>query len=116
VHGGETLDGLVFTVSPKAAGLAGVVQDETGQPVPNALITMLPDPIHIGVDIHRCFQETDQNGGFTCDSLTPGKYRIAAWRTYPPDGLQALNEVGLRGAPVELSESERASITLTVLK
>ncbi len=116
VHGGETLDGLVFTVSPKAARLAGVVQDETGQPVPNAPVTMLPDPKHAGVDIHRCFQETDQNGGFACDSLTPGKYRIAAWRTYPPDGLQAQNEVELKGTPVELSESERASITLTVPK
>jgi hypothetical protein len=116
VHGGETLDGLVFTVSPKAARLAGVVQDESGQPVPNAPVTMLPDPKHIGVDIHRCFQETDQNGGFACDSLTPGKYRIAAWRTYPPDGLQALNEVELKGTPVEVSESGRASITLTVPK
>ncbi len=38
VHGGETLDGLVFTVSLKAARLAGVVQDETGRPVPNAQV------------------------------------------------------------------------------
>lgn len=115
VHGGETLDGLVFTVSPKAARLAGVVQDETGQPVPNAPVTMLPDPKHIGVDIHRCFQETDQNGGFTCDGLAPGKYRIAAWRTFP-EMQQTLSEGALKGTPVELSESDRTSITLTVPK
>jgi Carboxypeptidase regulatory-like domain len=116
VHGGESLDGLVFTVSPKGARLTGVVQDETGQPVPDAPIIMRADPKHIDVDIHSCIQQTDQNGGFTCDGLAPGKYRIAAWRTFPPDGLQAQNEVELKGTPVELSESDRASITLTVSK
>jgi len=116
VHGGENLDGLVFTVSSKAARLTGVVQDETGKPVPNAQIMMLPDPKHLDLDIHTCIQQTDQNGGFTCYSVAPGKYRIAAWPTYPPDGLQARNEVSLKGTPVEVSESERASITLTVPK
>jgi hypothetical protein len=115
VHSGENLDGLVFTVSPKAARLAGVVQDETGQPVPNAPVIMLPDPKHVDLDIHRCFQQTDQNGAFTCDNLAPGKYRIAAWRA-PPDFPAAWDEVSAKGAPVELSESDRASITLTVPK
>ena len=44
IHSGENLDGLVFTVSPHAARLAGVVQDETGMPVPDAHVLMLPDP------------------------------------------------------------------------
>ena len=115
VHGGESLDGLVFTVSSKAARLTGIVQDETGQPVPNAKVIMLPDPKHIDVDIHRRFQEADQNGEFTCDGLAPGKYRIAAWRTFP-DLPGALDEVSAKGAPIELSESGRTSISLTVLK
>jgi hypothetical protein len=116
VHGGENLDGLVFTVSSKAARLAGVVQDETGQPVPNAKVIMEPDPKHlVDGDIHRCAQEADQNGGFTCDGVAPGKYRIAAWRTFP-EMQQSWNEVGLKGTPVEVSENERASITLTVPK
>lgn len=115
VHAGEDLDGLVFTVSPKASRLAGVVQDETGQAVPNASVIMLPDPKHIDVDIHRCLQQTDQNGGFTCDGLAPGKYRIAAWRKFP-ELPAAWDEVSAKGTPVELSESGRASITLTVPK
>ncbi len=42
----QTLDGLVFTVSPKAARLTGFVQDETGGPISNARVMMLPDPRH----------------------------------------------------------------------
>ena len=115
VHAGENLDGLVFTVSPKAARLTGVVRDETGQPVPNAPVIMLPDPKHVDFDVHRCFAQTDQNGEFDCDGLAPGKYRIAAWRT-PSHFPEAWDEVSTKGTLVEVSESERASITLTVSK
>ncbi len=85
----------------------------TGRPVPNATVIMLPDPKHLDVDIHQCIRETDQNGGFACDSLTPGKYRIAAWRTHP-DFPEAWDEVTSKGTPLELPESGRASIVLTV--
>jgi hypothetical protein len=111
VHGGEILDGLVLTISPKAARLAGVVQDEAGLPVPNAQVVLQPDPKHIALDFHRCMQRTDQNGGFACDSLAPGKYRIAAWRTAPDSPV---DEIAAKGTPLELPESARASIVLTV--
>ncbi len=74
---------------------------------------MLPDPKHLDVDIHRCFQQSDQNGGFACDSLAPGKYRIAAWRTFP-DVPDIWDEVVAKGTPLELPESGRASLVLTV--
>jgi len=115
VHSGESLDGLVFTVSSKAARLTGVVQDETGQPVPNALVTMLPDPKHVDVDVHRCFPQSDQSGEFECDGLAPGKYRIAAWRT-PSRFPEAWDEVSTKGTPVEVPEGGRIAIALTVLK
>jgi hypothetical protein len=89
VHGGENLDGLVFTVSPKAGTVTGVVQGESGSPLPNAIVILQPDPMHIFPDIHGCSRTADQNGGFTCDDLAPGKYRIAAWRDDPLDYLQA---------------------------
>jgi len=115
VHSGENLDGLVFTVSSKAGTVTGVVQDESGSPLPNANIILQTDPVHIFPDIHLCLRTADQNGGFTCDGLAPGKYRIAAWRS-GLDFLQARNEVALKGTPVELSESGRVSIVLTVSK
>ena len=61
--------------------------------MPNAHVIMLPDPKHLDVDIHWCLQETDQNGGFTCDRLAPGKYRIAAWRT-----LTESNKLGTKSS------------------
>jgi Carboxypeptidase regulatory-like domain len=116
VHGGESLDGLVFTVSPKAGTVTGIVQDETGSPIPNANVILQPDPRHTDRDIHGCLPTADQNGGFTCDSLAPGKYRVAAWRTFPLDFLQARDEVASKGTLLEVSESGRASIVLTVPK
>jgi hypothetical protein len=115
VRAGANLDGLVFTVSPKAGAVTGVVQDETGSPMPDAIVILQPDPRHIDRDIHGCLRTADQNGGFTCDNLAPGKYRIAAWRT-PPDFPQAWNEVTSKGTAVELFESRRASIVLTAPK
>ncbi len=116
VHGGESLDGLVFTVSPKAGTVTGIVHDETGSPIPNANVILQPDPRHTERDIHGCLRTTDQNGGFTCDSLAPGRYRVAAWRTFPLDFLRARDEVASKGTQLEVSESGRASIILKVPK
>ncbi len=115
VHAGEQLDGLLFTVSLKAGILTGVVQDEMGNPVPNALVMLQPDPRHGDIDIHLCNQTTDQNGAFTCDNLAPGKYQAAAWRTFP-DIFPAWNEIATRGTSVDVSESGRPTIVLNVPK
>ena len=106
----------MFTVSLKAGSVTGVVQDDSGSPLPNADVILQPDPKHTDLDVHVCLKTADQNGGFTCDGLAPGKYRIAAWRGGPLDFPQAWNELASKGTPVEVSESGRASITLTVLK
>ena len=72
-----------------AGSVTGVVQGESGSPLPNAIVILQPDPMHIFPDIHGCSRTADQNGGFTCDDLAPCKYRIAAWRDDPLDYLQA---------------------------
>ncbi len=91
VHAGEHLDDLIFTVSLKAGVVNGTVQDENANPVPGATVILQPDPRHRDRDPHECWRTADQNGGFNCDNLAPGKYRIAAWRTDPdsiPTGPQ----------------------------
>jgi hypothetical protein len=115
IHSGENLDSLVFTVSSKAGALTGVVQDETGSPMPGAVVMLQPDPPHGARDIHVCMRTADQSGGFTCDNLAPGKYRIAAWRG-DPDMPQAWNEIASKGTPVELSEGGHVPIAVTVLR
>jgi hypothetical protein len=119
VHGGETLDDLVFTVSSKGGTVTGMVQDESGSPIPDAIVIMQPDPRHTEPDIHECSRTADQNGGFTCDSLAPGKYRVAAWRSRPdgfPDMQAIRNEIASKGTQLEVSESGRASVVLTTPK
>ncbi len=93
----------------------GTVQDENANPVPGAFVILQPDPRHGALDPHECLRTADQNGGFNCDNLAPGKYRIAAWRT-DPEFPQALNEIASSGTPVEVSEGGREAIVLNVQK
>jgi hypothetical protein len=112
IQSGETIDGLVFTVSAKAGTLDGVVKDETGGMVPDAIVMLQPDPIHGVPDIHACQQTTDQNGAFTCGNLAPGKYRVAASLRIPPTS----DAVSTSGTPVEISESGDVAITVPLSK
>jgi hypothetical protein len=114
VRSGEQLGDLIFAVSLKAGIVTGVVQDATGNAVPNAMVILQPDPRHADIDVHECSRTTDQKGEFTCDNLAPGKYKVAAWRTYP-EHFPAWSEVTARGDPVEVSESGRPAITVKVL-
>lgn len=112
IHSGDTIDDLVLTVSTKAASIAGVVKDEAGNTVPDAHVMLRPDPPHIDPDIHGCFQDSDQNGGFICPSLAPGKYRVAAW---PKDNAdwQNMQEI-VRSSGVRVDAPERGEISVTV--
>jgi hypothetical protein len=112
IRSAENLDSLVFTVSPRAGVLTGIVQNEMSSPVPGAIVMLQPDPKHGDRDIHTCLRTTDQGGTFTCDNLTPGKYRLAAWRSSPQDW----NDVASKGASVEVMEGGRVPIVLPVLK
>jgi hypothetical protein len=114
IGGGESIDSLVFTVSAKAAIVTGLVQDETGAKLAGATVILQPDPRHGDRDIHTCFRQADQGGGFTCDNLAPGKYRIAAWRSLP-DLEKAWSEVASEGLSVELSEGQHFPMVLSVL-
>jgi hypothetical protein len=115
IQSGKTLDGLAFLVSSKGAAISGVVQDENGSPVADANVILLPNPPHHNPDVHECSKTSDQNGGFTCDGLAPGKYKAAAWLNIS-DYQQALGELTSKGTQVEVSERGRAAITLVPLK
>jgi hypothetical protein len=114
VQGGETIDGLVFTVSTKAGTLNGVVKDETGAVVPDAFAVLQPDPRHADMDIHRCVQRTDQNGAFTCQHIAPGKYRMGAWRKIPD--LNWSEMVNSSGTPLEIPESGVVAVTVPLVQ
>jgi hypothetical protein len=115
VESGDTIDGLVFTVSTNAGALNGMVQDETGSPAPGAFVVVQPDPPHIDPDIHTCERTADQNGAFTCPNLAPGKYRVAAWAKVPgPQGGQ--DAVHVSGTPVEIPESGQVAIPVPLIK
>ena len=116
IHSGEAVDGLVLTISTKAATLTGVVKDEAGNTIPDAYVWLQPDPPHIAPDTHRCFQTADQNGGFTCQSLAPGKYRVAALRKDTADWQNMQEIVRSSGVPVDLSEGGVISVMVPLLK
>jgi len=116
IHSGETIDDLILTVSTKAASIAGVVRDDAGNAVPDAHVMLRPDPPHIDPDIHGCFQDSNQNGGFRCQSIAPGKYRVAAWPKDYAEWQNMQEIVRSSGVRVDVSESSEISVTVPLIK
>lgn len=71
---------LEIVLSPNAASISGVVQNEKGEPVKEIMVT-----ISQRLDLQPGSQEffrslrTDAKGAFNLTGLAPGEYRVLAW-------------------------------------
>ena len=85
---------LVYRTPPTPASLSGVVRDEAGQPVPNAVVlvsTVRGEAVHV---------RSDADGRYRLDGITPGRVTpmAGAW------GYEAVNGVALRLSPGQFQD------------
>jgi hypothetical protein len=80
---------LVYRESPAPASLSGVVRDQTGQPIADAVV--LVSTVR-GEDVHT---RSDASGRYRLDGITPGRYvpMAGAW------GYDAVNGPAVRLSP-----------------
>ena len=80
---------LVYREPPAPASLSGVVQDEAGQPIPNAVV--LVSTVR-GEDVHV---RSDATGRYRLEDISPGRYvpMAGAW------GYDAVNGPAVRLSP-----------------
>ena len=76
---------LDVVLSPKGAKLTGVVVDEKGQPVANAVVVAMPEEKFRKRSERYAKATTDQRGQFSMQGLIPGQYSLLAWESLDGD-------------------------------
>jgi hypothetical protein len=116
VNGGTVvLDGVA---SANGGVAEGVVTDQKGEPVANAVIVAVPET-RLRARVER-FRKTvsDQSGRFTLHGIPPGEYTLFAWESvdgeayYNPEFLKNYEP---RGSALRVGEGDRKSVQLAVI-
>jgi hypothetical protein len=108
--------GLQLVISSNVAALEGSVSNDRLEIVPGSLVVLVPDRR----DRDELFQETiaDGNGHYSFDSVSPGNYSVISWEALQRFGYfdpDVLAQVDQKGRPVQLTESSKQSLNVTVI-
>jgi len=109
-----TLD-LELTLN--GGSVSGAVMHE-GNPVPNALVALIPDPPNRDRFEMYSTKLTDELGRFTMLGLPPGDFKLYAWEdpqgadVRDPDFLKTFEK---RGTVVHVQEKQRQNVQLDVI-
>jgi hypothetical protein len=116
MNGGAVVLDLV--ASANGASAEGMVTDQKGEPVANAVIVAVPEPRLRGrVERYRT-TESDQSGRFALRGLQPGDYTLFAWESvdgeayYNPEFLKTYET---QGNALRVSEGDRKTMQLVVI-
>lgn len=116
VNGGTTVLDLV--ASTNGGVVEGVVTDQKGAPVANAVIVAVPEP-RLRTRVDRYHKTTsDQSGRFSLRGIPPGDYTLLAWESvdsdayYNPEFLKAYES---QGVSVRLSEGDRKTMQVQAI-
>jgi len=109
---GGTLD---IVLSSKAADIAGSVQNDKGEALAGVIVTLWPQTSDASFMGGSRQANTDQNGGFRFQNLTPGEYDVAAWEELEPGLTQSadfLNHFTNEASAIKLAEGGHESPSL----
>ncbi len=116
VNGGAVA--LDVVVSANGAVAEGVVTDQKGGPVANAVIVAVPETRLRGRSERFRKTVSDQSGRFALHGIPPGEYSLFAWESvdgeayYNPDFLKTYEE---RGSGLRVGEGDRKTVQLAVI-
>lgn len=104
-----------IVMSEKGGQVDGTVAGEDGNPVPGALVVMIPESRRFS---RYKEMTTDQHGAFSFKGVTPGDYKILAWEDVDPGAYQDPEFIKpfLGGAEsASLRESDHKAVSLKVI-
>jgi len=105
-------------LSNKAASVAGVVNNDKGEPMANATVVLIPDEARRSQPQLFRVVPTDQAGRFSLRGVAPGNYRVVAWEEIEsglwmaPDFLATLER---KGESIRAEPSGSVSVQLKAL-
>lgn len=117
---GQTLDGLVITVTDRLPTVTGTLRDDKGNPAPTAAAIIFPEDATLwdsGLNTVR-IARVDQLGVFSCRALRPGTYlAIAVPAVNGNDWMdpQFLESLRSRATEVMLKEGDTKQLNLVVV-
>ena len=97
--------------------LQGTVADRRQQPLPNAVVAIVPAPtLRRRTDLYK--SALTDGGRFRLVGLAPGEYRVFSW-DYIEDGIwfdsEFMSSIETRGKSIRISEGATESVELPVL-
>jgi protocatechuate 3,4-dioxygenase beta subunit len=109
---------LEMVASASGAVVDGVVADQKGEPVANAVVVAVPEAGLRGrLDRYRK-TVSDQSGRFTLHGIPPGSYTLFAWESvdgeayYNPEFVKSYEE---QGSALRVAEGDHKGQQLTVI-
>jgi protocatechuate 3,4-dioxygenase beta subunit len=102
---------LEIVVGGPAAVVTGVVHNDKGEPMPGAVITLVPKNTKGRTDLFRS-STSDQNGNIRIRGVVPGEYKAYAWEDIEPysyNDPEVLRQFEDKGKPVHIAESDKKS-------
>ncbi len=108
---------LDLVIAAPAAALTGTVHNDKGQPVPGAMITLVPKDTKGRTDLSRT-GTADQNGNIRMFGIVPAEYNVFAWEDIESgaaDDEDFRKPFDSLGSKVKLAEGSKESVQLTVI-
>jgi hypothetical protein len=120
LHTGNIPDGeMLIVIGTNPGGLAGIAKDESGAPMSNVTVALLPDEYHRNrIDLYQN-AISDAAGAYRFDRVPPGAYRLFAWEDVEKDAWRNPAFMRLfenRGKGVNVSEGISGNADLDVIR
>lgn len=108
---------LDLVIGAPAAELNGIVRNDKGDPVPGAMITLVPKDAKSRTDMSKT-GSSDQNGNIKMRGIVPAEYNVFAWEDIEPgaaDDEEFRKPFDSLAKNIKLSEGSKENVELTVI-
>jgi hypothetical protein len=108
---------LDLVIGAPAAELSGVVRNDKGDPVPGAIVTLVPKDPKARTDLSET-GSADQNGNIRMRGIVPAEYMVFAWEDIESgaaDDEEFRKPFESKGTKLKFSEGSKESLQLTVI-
>jgi hypothetical protein len=112
VESGGGPGALEVVLSASAGQVGGVVLDEDEKPLAGATVVLLPEPERRKYEHLIKTTTCDQNGRFTLEGISPGEYKLFAWKEVETGAWQDpdfMTPIEKHGEEVTIREAGRES-------
>lgn len=106
---------VTVVISANAGTVTGTVMNEKQQPVPNAVVALVPEGDRRSNTQLFKNATTDRTGQFRIQAITPGNYKLFAWQDVENGAWQNADFLSMyeeRGTPIEITEGETKTVSL----